>query len=483
MNRPSFKIFPENAFYSSVSKAFHEVCTNLQAPAGLIAGAFLTALSICAESDVDVLHPSGQISPSSLYIGTIADSGERKTATDKIVLAVIYARDVKAATEHKRAVSAYRADVRYWTAKDAALQRKLVKAISKGDDTDELRLELKEHAEAEPPPPQRQRLVYQSITERPLMEAIQGDSRCIAILSDEGSIVLNGGATNKIAALNKAWDGPSLLTFDRADDSIEARDPRVTVSFMIQEKLFEDFMQKRGGAVRESGFLARFLVCWPASTQGFRFMSLDEPVWDHLKAFHKRMDDLLEATASRREAGDTTRTLLSFSPEAKELWVTVQNAIEPKLQQGGEFQSVRDFASKSMEIAGRLAACMHHFEGVAGNTISMESLQRALSLLQYYFSEYVDLFGSKADLPLEQRDVRSLLSYLHSRYWRNGLYAALRSEVRKCGPVRHQGRFDRAIQALTWGGSIGVATDQAHSRKGKLWIHLNPHVFANMGHA
>lgn len=481
MNRPPLKVFPANAFYNSVSNAFHEVCTNLQAPAGLIAGAFLTGLSICAEGDVDVMHPTGQVGPPTLYIGTIADSGERKTATDKIVLAAVYARDAKEASEHKSAIAIHRADMRYWTAKDAALQRKLVKAIDKGDDTDQLLRQLKEHAKAEPIFPQRNRLVYQSITERPLLEALHGDGRCIAIMSDEGSIVLSGGATNKMTTLNKAWDGPSLLTLDRADDSIEARDPRVTVSFMIQEKLFEEFMRKRGVAARESGFLARFLVCWPASTQGFRLMQLDEPVWYHLRKFHQRMDELLEATATRRKAGDNARTLLYFSPEAKELWVNVQNTIEPKLQQGGELQSVRDFASKSMEIAGRLAACMHHFDGVAGNEISMESLQRALNVMQYYFGEYVYLFGDKADVPLEQKDAQSLVSYLHSRYWRSGSYAALRNEVRKCGPVRHQGRFDRAIQALIWNGSIAVARDQTLSRKGRLWLHLNPHVFNGIG--
>lgn len=481
MSRNYYKAFPTHALYNSVSRALEEVRANLQAPEGLIAGAFLTGLSICAEGDINVLLPTGQISPCVLYVGTIADSGERKTATDKIVLAEIYARDARQAAEYKQALKKYQADIRFWKAKDTAIQRKIVKSISKCEDVEHLRRELEEHAAAEPDMPERNRVVYQSVTERPLMEALQGDGKCIAILSDEGSIVLNGGATNKLATLNKAWDGPSTLTFDRADDSIEARDPRVTVSFMIQEKVFQDFMNKRGEIARESGFLARFLVCWPASTQGFRYMSLEDPVWKHLPTFHQRMNDLLEATAARRNAGDTSLRLLSFSPEAKELWVQSQNTVEPKLQQGGELESVRDFASKSMEIVSRVAAAMHHFEGLAGEVISMETLQRALSIVEYYFDEYIDLFGNRNDVPQDQKDARALGMYLHKRYWMNGFPTALRNDVRKSGPIRHQGRFEVAVQRLIQDGSITVFHQNMLQRKGKLWIHLNPNAFGRIG--
>jgi Protein of unknown function (DUF3987) len=481
MSRINYKkAFPTHALYSSVRLALEEVRANLQAPVGLIAGPFWTGLSICGAGDIEALLPTGQVCPCLLYGGTIADSGERKTATDKIVLAVIYARDARQAIEHKKALVKYKADIRYWEAVDTSIQRKLVKAISNGEDTEQLRRELEEHAAAEPSKPERNRIVHQSITERPLMEALQGDNKCIAILSDEGSIVLNGGATNKLGTLNKAWDGPSLLTFDRADDSIEARDPRVTLSFMIQERVFQEFMNKRGEIARESGFLARLLVCRPASTQGFRYMSLDEPVWEHLPKFHQRMDELLEATAVRRKAGDTSRKLLSFSPEAKELWVKVQNTVEPKLQKGGELESVRDFASKSMEIVGRMAACMHHFDGLAGNVISMETLQRALDVVDYYFDEYIDLFGNHNDVPQEQKDIRALGMYLHSRYWMKGFNEALRNEVRKCGPIRHQGRFEAALQQLCWEDSVSIRHDNMLKRKGKLWIDLNPNVFSRI---
>lgn len=480
MNKNHYRVYPTHALYSAVANALIEMRTNVKAPDALIAGALLTGMSICAQEDINILLPTGQSSPGMLFFATMADSGERKTATDKLVLAPIYMRDGEDANEYQKALTAYQAELRYWQIVDKSLQSKITKALDKGRDTSLLRRELAEHAVAKPRKPVRKRRVYQSVTERPLMEGVEGNGKCVVILSDEGSIVLNGGATTKLGTLNKIWDGPELLTFDRADGSIEARDPRVTVSFMIQEKLFKDFLDKRGEIVRQSGFLARFLVSWPASTQGYRFMSLWDPVWDHLPKFHHRMNELLDATAARRSAGETERRLLSFSLDAKNLWVTMQNTVESKLHDGGELASVRDFASKSMELVGRLAGIMHHFEGIAGDVISIETLQRALDVINYYFDEYIDMFGKRNEPSSDQKDMDALGAYLHSRYWLNGFATAPRNDVRKNGPIRHQGRFEITLQRLITAGTIAIRHEQPLRRKGRLWIDLNPNVFNNV---
>ena len=61
------------------------------------------------------------------------------------------------------------------------------------------------------------------------------------------------------------------MTFDRADSNIVARNPCVTVSFMIQEKLFGS--SNKRGEIAAPVRLSRASWCWPASTQGFRYLS------------------------------------------------------------------------------------------------------------------------------------------------------------------------------------------------------------------
>lgn len=474
------RAYPISALYSVIRDAVLEVQRNLQAPDALIAGSFLTAMSVACQGDADVVLPTGQVRPLSLDVLVIADSGERKTATDSIVCAPIYAHDEEMAQKHNTALLTYKADRRFWEAQDAAIQRKIAKALNRGEDIEHLRAELIKHGEHEPSKPVRARIVHQNITERPLMEAMQGNGKSIAILSDEGEVVLKGGAMSKLGTLNKAWDGAKTLTLDRADDSIEVFNPRLTISMMVQERVFKAFMDKRGEIARASGHLARYLVAWPASTQGFRFMSLKDPVWEHLPRFHDRAAELLAAAHKRQTSGDHSRKKLSFTPEAKELWVRTQNDIEPRLHQSGDLASVRDFASKSMEITGRVAAILHHFSGQEGDRISMETLERALDVVGWHFDEFIALFGDKNDEPEHVKDVRTLGRYLWSRYWQAGFGLAMRNEVRRCGPIRHQGRFEAALHQLCMDGSIQVKHENAFKGKGKLWIHLNPTVFSRL---
>lgn len=472
--------YPTNAFHNLIRDALFEVQRNLQVREGLIGGPILSAMSIACQGDIDVKLPTGQIRPVSLYVATIADSGERKTATDSLVFAPVYEHDAKESMEFSRALSSYGVEFRYWSTINASLERKIGRAVSNDEETEHLRNALVANATKEPHNPQRFRIVYQSITERPMMEALRGDGRRIAIISDEGEIVLKGGAMQKMAPINKAWDGPKLLTFDRADGAVEVSNPRMTMNIMVQEQVFKAFMEKRGEIARASGLLARFLVSWPASTQGFRWTSSTEPTWECLPKFHHRVTELLEATDVRHKAGDKSRKVLSLSPEAKELWVKTQNDVEPQLQPLGPLASVRDFASKALEIAGRVAAILHHFTGQEGNVISMETLQRALDIVKWYLDEFVRLFGDGDDEPLWQKDVRKIIMYLYSHCWQANEISISRNLVRRCASVRHQGRFEAALQWLIRNGWVTVSHEDAWKRKGKLWINLVPGAFSQL---
>jgi hypothetical protein len=463
--------YPINALHAAVRDAVWEVKNNLKAPDALITGSFLTAMSIAC-ADIEVELPTGQIRPPTLYVMTIADSGERKTATDSLVCAPIYEHDAKQAKVHAESLATYGVDMRYWDAIDAAIQRKIVRAVHASEDAEQYRGELTAHSKQEPHKPHRSRIIYQSVTERPFMAALQGDGKSLAILSDEGEVVLRGGAMNKLGVLNKAWDGAKVMTLDRADDSVEVTNPRVTVSFMVQEQVFNDFMEKRGRVARSSGHLARYLVGYPASTQGFRMMSLQDPVWVHLPRFHGRVTELLDQATARRRAGNTGRKVLQFSPEAKELWVQAQNNVESKIHPDGPLVSIRDFASKTLEITGRVAAIFHHFSGQEG-AISMDTLQRAIAVVEWHLEEFKRLFGDKGDMPQSQKDVRTLAMHLHARYWKHGFSMAPLNEVRKCGPIRHQGQFEAALAQLCNEGSAWVP----YEGKRKRFIHLNPQVF------
>jgi hypothetical protein len=465
--------YPVNAFHNVVRDAIWEVQHRVQAPDALISSSFLTAMSIAGQGHVDIETPTGQIRPVSLNLLSIANSGERKTATDSMVCAPIYEHDSQQSTRFQERLSAYHRDLSYWRTVEVAIQRKIYRAIRLDDDAEKYRDELLHHHSLKPLKPERCRIVYQSITERPFMEALQGDGKSLSILSDEGDVVLRGGAMSRIALLNKVWDGAKTITFDRADESLEARNPRVTVSFMVQEGVFNEFMAKKGGSVRSSGHLARYLVSAPMSTQGTRHMSGRDEAWVALPKFHDRLIALLDANAYPHERDSSQRSILRFSPEAKELWVWTQNNVEQQLQPGGYFENIKDFAAKSVEIVGRLAGIMHCFGGFTGD-ITADTMERAIQIVDWHSEEFRRLFGSGAT-ELEQ-DVEAVGNYLLHRYWKRGYSDASRNEVRKCGPIRHQGRFESALDQLCKESAIWMSYEGTRKR----FIRLNASVFGSL---
>lgn len=466
--------YPIEAFHAVVRDAIWEVLDQVQAPDALIAGSALTAMAIACQANVDVMLPSGLRRPPGLFMALIGQSGERKTTVDDLISAPIYAYDQKHAASDADKQAHYRASLRLWQATNNALQRKIDKSAQGTDDLKQYLDELVEQERREPNNPAPKQIIYQSITERPMLEALHGHGKSIAILSDEGEIVLKGGAMKKMGSMNKAWDGKPL-SLDLVDVRVRIVDPRITISFMVQEEVIEEFLGKRGRIARGSGHLARYLFAWPASTVGFREMKLGDHAWIHLPAFHQRITELLDE-ADLRQANNQARTLLEFCTEAKELWVDSQNWIEKGMRPGGCFYSIKDFASKMLEIAGRVAAILHYFNRLEGK-ISRETLERALTIVGWHLDEFNRLFGDTNCTPQIDQDVQYLGDYLLKRHWLRGEGQAYWNEVRTHCKLRDQLRFEAALRRLELQGVVRIEMDYTGSGKGKRVIILNPFRF------
>ena len=480
---PSFP-FPANHFYETVELAFDEVMDAVQSPDAMIASSFLTAMSVACQADIDMMLPIGHTTPCALFLATIGDSGERKTSTDNLVLKPIYEYELAQTEAYKAASEKYKAERRYWNATQKALDRMIAKSVL--DEPRELRERYDACMAAEPSKPALKRIVLKNTTERALINAMRGQSKSIALLSDEGETFVKSGAARGLGTLNKVWDGPAIATLDLAKEIIEVYAPRLTLSFMIQEGPFNAFLDKPNNMARASGFLARFLLCHPESTQGHRVTknrredgSSRHPALD---VFHGRITELLHERDTRHATGDRSKRILRFSPDARARWVEAQNLIELRIGKGGAYEEIRDFASKSVEIASRVAGILHHFEGLEGDVVERSTLERALSIVEFYFREFKEKFGSHNQLPEDEKDALALKDYLCSRYWERDYNHAPRNDVRKNGPIRHQGRFCSALDLLEADGVIRVERENYLQRSGRHLIILNPVVLGARGH-
>jgi len=73
-----------------------------------------------------------------------------------------------------------------------------------------------------------------------------------------------------LGLLNILWDGGRLSVGRKSSESFTVRGARLTISLQVQEEILRSFIEQSGTLARGSGFLARFLLSWPESTQGKR---------------------------------------------------------------------------------------------------------------------------------------------------------------------------------------------------------------------
>ncbi len=442
--------YPLDAFLILLRNTAYELQRNVQAPDALIGMGLVAGMSTACQGLFDVKLPTGQRRPTSLYLCGVAESGERKSTVDALVFAPLYEHDRSKAVAYQAALDSYHAEREAWEAKSQGLRNRLAKAVSNGESIEAIQAEMAQHAKLKPKKPRLRRFMRQNITARAIMDSLDGDGESIAITTDEGQVMFKSEAMAQLGLLNKAWDGAPMLTLDRADfDNVLVMNPRVTISIMTQKSVLQAYLAKHGEIAKGSGHWARYLVGWPESTQGFRQVSTEELVWECLPAFHARMRELLEQFDAIAGSGEIERELVEFSDDAKARWFDLARQTEWMLRPGDYLHDINDFASKIMELLGRLAAVFHCFSGEEGK-ITLDTLERAFTVMQWHLEEYKRLFSPQFVLPQDQVDAQVVLKYLRECVWRgpNSDTYIPKNHVLRYGPVRNRDRLNAALRLL-----------------------------------
>jgi len=472
--------YPINCFYPSMELAMREVIAAIQAPDAMVAMEFFSNMSIAAQGIYDVRLPTGKLCPLSLALLTIADPGERKTAVHRCVGAPVFSLEEAQAEKYKAKLSQYEVELAGWKSMQSILKRKLSKLVQDEKPTDGMLQQMAAHQQSKPVKPKRRRMIHQGTTLRATIEALEGDGESIGFVSDEGDVIARGGVFSELGVLNSAWDG-SMLSLDRSKGvSIVAQNPRLTLSCMMQPEVFNRLLGRRGAMMRGSGHWARYLVAWPVSTQGSRFIKSLQNQWTHLPVFHERLSDLLNEYGTRIESGKMTRTVLELSEDATMTWIELVNETESLIGPWGELQDIKDFASKVVEIMVRVAGLLHVFakkgEEVLEDKISAATLKRAVSIVSWHVSEFQRIFSIEFQMPQAVADAQTLENYLHERYWCKNVSWVKKNVVLNKGPVRPVERLDAALAMLISNAKVA----ERLKAKRTTYIELNPAYFSTL---
>jgi hypothetical protein len=202
-----------------------------------------------------------------------------------------------------------------------------------------------------------------------------------------------------------------------------------------------------------------------------------ELVWKHLPFFQQRMKVLLDKYDAMAESGEIKRELIEFSEDAKARWFNLARKTEWMLRPGDYLHDINDFASKVMEILGRLAAVLHYFNGEQGQ-ITLDTLERAFEIIQWHVDEYKRLFSPQFVMPQDQVDANEVAIYLRNFVWQgpDSKSWIAKNHLLRNGPARSSKRLDAALHILEKKYAVWIGKDSTKRR----FVNLYDAFFAAM---
>ena len=147
------------ALPDGIRSAVQEVQAFVKAPLPLVASSALGALSLAAQAYVDVERTSKLTGPVSLFLLTIADSGERKSSCDGFFTKALRVYEQEQAEAMKPELERYQAEMDSWNAERDGLLSAIKEAGKKNKPTDQLKTSLAELQHDEPEPPRIPRIL------------------------------------------------------------------------------------------------------------------------------------------------------------------------------------------------------------------------------------------------------------------------------------------------------------------------------------
>jgi hypothetical protein len=444
-NGEPFPVEALGATLGDMAKALHEAA--VQSPMAICGTAVLAAAACATQAlrDVELPIAGGQSKPLSLYFLTIAQSGERKTATDAQALKPIHARASELQRDYDSETLRYRNAWDVWTAeRQKILKDKKLKAEGRKFELDQLG--------QEPAAPKRPILTLQEPTLEGLTKHLKIGYPSVGLFSSEGGQFIGGHAMSddakkrSAAALNALWDNGKLERIRATEEAAILPGRRVSVFLQAQPEIAQVFLADP--VLRDIGLIARFLITQPDSTMGNRpFAELAPQHKLSIATYGAQMLRLLRRDLPYDDRQDGLQPPpLSMTGATRAAWIEFYNHLERLLGPGGELHEICGFGNKLAEHATRVAAVLQVFDDPDAEEMDLEYLRRGIKLAEFYAGEALRLH-SASRIGAELRDAERLRLWLVDRWSEPNV--TIRA-IQQRGPtsLREKDRIERLLGIL-----------------------------------
>ncbi|WP_347903972.1 YfjI family protein [Pseudomonas purpurea] len=400
-SNPVAQPYPVRALGGILGPAVERMAEVIGVPQALAAQSVLATSALATQGHAG-LQLDGRDYPLSLYLITVAASGDRKTAADRFAL-------LPARQWEREQWQRYREQLaRYRVAQRQALRVNPVEP----DSTVSMALETE---------PSAPRLITTDPTIEALIKGLCHDLPSMGLFCDEGGQFLGSSTMSRdnrlkaVAALSSLWDGsPIDRARSMAGESLRAYDRRLSLHLMLQPYLAMQLLSDP--LLQGQGILGRCLMTWPTSLAGQRsYQAVDLSKDAALKRYHRRLSALFYQPWSLSADGALQLSPLSLSPLARRRWIDLHDAIEAQLGEFGELASVRPSGSKAADNLLRVAGILAVVE--ESSVVEVDHIQRASALVGYYLTEIQRLTEQEPVCRVKEEADR-LLRWLQVKDWK-----------------------------------------------------------------
>lgn len=393
--------YPVQALGGILGPAVERMAEVIGVPQALAAQSVLAASALATQGHAG-LQLDGRHYPLSLYLITVAASGDRKTASDRSALLPARQWERQQWQHYGEQLSRYR-----------AAQRQ-AQRINPADPAPTNSVPL----EAEPSAP---RLITTDPTIEALIKGLCHDLPSMGLFCDEGGQFLGSSTMSRdnrlkaVTTLSSLWDGsPIDRARSMAGESLRAYDRRLSLHLMLQPYLAMQLLSDP--LLQGQGILGRCLMTWPTSLAGHRsYQAIDLSKDAALKRYHHRLSALFYQPWSLSADGALQLSKLSLNPLARRRWIDLHDAIEAQLGEFGELASVRPSGSKAADNLLRVAGILAVVE--ESSVVEVDHIQRASALVGYYLTEIQRLTEQEPVCRVKEEADR-LLRWLQVKDWK-----------------------------------------------------------------
>src|SRR6056297_2397193 len=419
---PEAAPFPVSAL-GSLREPAEAIAAATEAPVAMCAASVLAAAALAAQGHRDAETLNGT-APASLFLLTVAESGERKSTADRLAMRGVRNFEADLRTDYDVLKDGWRDAHELWKATRAKI------VGDKKADSAAKRADLQALG-PEPPAPLKPHIVASAPTIEGITKHLPELRASLGIMSEEGGALIGGHsmkAENRLAtcaSFSAMWDGQPLDRW-RAGDGVESYSGRrfsahILVQPVAAEALLSDPM------ATGQGLLARFLTCRPASRIGTRLrMAKDAKAEAGIASFAARIRALLSRGLPLKDGlrNELVPPVLPLSDEARDVLTAFAREVEKAQAPGGPFEDARAFASKTAEHAARLAAVLTIYADPVAAQVAGETMAGAIEVATFYANEAARL-ADAAIVPPEVADAERM------RLWLLGSWGELFISARK----------------------------------------------------